>query len=305
MAEHARDTAADALNRRVEWNAAAAIHCLAAAERAVEEGRFNLAKILRAFAHSARVQALAAARPLARDQPPAELLELAPDGLEDIVRRSLGSLEGNRDVLESDVAQSLWGCHACGAIVEGSAPPACAQCGALAFEFEWFGPFYSSTYERLGRRTPAEIQEIVADSPRHLGELVAGCDEDRLARRPSTDEWSIKEIAGHLADVTELFCSRARTVLKASTPAPFVESLPPWRILEAKDYRSVPSQRILDEFGVATGDALRLMEGLDHAAWGKYGFARARAVTILDLGTWLANHNVGHLAQITALKECP
>jgi rubrerythrin len=305
MVDHARDAADEALNRRVERNAAAAIHCLAAAERAVEEGRFNLAKILRAFAHSARLQALAAARRVARDRSPVEALARAPDGVEEIVRRSLGSLEHNRDVLETDVAQSLWGCQACGSIVEGSAPASCADCGALAFEFDWFGPFYSSTYERLGRRTPAEIQQIVGDSPRRLGELLVECDEERLARRPSTDEWSIKEIAGHLTDVTGVFCSRVRTVLKASTPSPFVETLPPWKILEAKDYRTVPSQRILDEFGIATGEALALMARLDPAEWGKYGFVRARAATIMDLGTWLANHNIGHLAQIAALRECP
>ena len=305
MPDHPRDPTDDALSRRLERNAAAAIHCLAAAERAVEEGRFNLAKILRAFAHSARLQAFAAARQLARDQPAADALMHAPDGLGDILRRSLSSLEVNRDVLESDVAQSLWGCQACGAVVEGAAPAACAHCGALPFEFEWFGPFYSSTYERLGRRTPVEIAEIVGDSPRRLGELVAGCDEARLARRPSADEWCIKEIAGHLVDVTELFCSRVRTILKTPTPSPFGESLPPWRILEAKDYQTAPSQRLVEQFAVVTGEALGLMKGLDAAMWGKYGLVRARAVSILDLGTWLANHNVAHLAQIEALRKAP
>ena len=66
-----------------------------------------------------------------------------------ILQRSVASLGHHPDILESDVAQHLWGCYGCGTIAEGERLDACAVCGALSPEFEWFGPFYSATPEHL------------------------------------------------------------------------------------------------------------------------------------------------------------
>src|SRR5688572_5780172 len=125
------------LERIVSTNAATSMRCLAAAERAVLEGRFNVAKVLRACAHTARVASLTAARTLAQGTAPTTVLgdtsaffehqshdvvDAAPAALRDLLRRALQSLEGNRDILESEVAQSLWGCQVCGAIAETRAP---------------------------------------------------------------------------------------------------------------------------------------------------------------------------------------
>src|SRR5688572_27707774 len=254
------------LERIVSTNAAASMRCLAAAERAVLEGRFNLAKVLRACAHAARVASLTAARTLAQGAAPItvlgdtsaffehqsiDVLEAASP-LRDVLRRALQSLEGNRDILESDVAQSLWGCQVCGAIVETRAPQRCGGCGALSFEFEWFGPFYSGTFDRLGRRSPAAVARIVQDSPGRLATLLQGVDEEQLARRPSPDEWCMKEVAGHLVDVTELFSWRARRILDASSPPSLDEPLPPWRLLETKGYGNTPATVIAERFSMAT-----------------------------------------------------
>jgi rubrerythrin len=329
----------EVLGRIVSDSAAAATHCLAAAERAVVEGRFNIAKVLRACAHSARVAALTAARLLAEKTRPADVVastlalleqqshhrdrvrKLLPESqgttgpqnlfdaspasaaLEDVLHRALNSLQRNRDILESDVAQSLWGCQVCGAVVEGSQPQNCSHCGALRFEFEWFGPFYSGTFERLGRRSPTEIAAILTESPVRLASLLDAVDEEPLARRPSVDEWCVKEIAGHLTDVTQLFCWRVQTIQTAATAPSLDGSMPPWRLLEKKGYPDVLSRVILEDFQSATREAFALIQKMKVEDWGRFGLVRGRATTILDLGAWLANHNVAHFAQIEALRE--
>jgi hypothetical protein len=338
MTDGADDGREERLRQIVSESATAAMHCLAAAERAVLDGRFNIAKVLRACAHSTRLTALTAARILAREGRPvdavartlavlerqpfdrkmvSELLADRADGviptlpaagppsaaLEDILQRALMSLASSRDVLESDVAQSLWGCQVCGALFEGPAPTSCFGCGALRFEFEWFGPFYSGTFERLGRRSPAEIVAILEGSHPRLASLLDGIDEEQLARRPSANEWGMKEIAGHLVDVTELFSQRARTVRNTVTPPSLDGSLPPWRLLEGKRYPDVASTTIVEGFRRATSDALALIDGFSSEDWGRFGLIRGRATTILDLGTWLANHNIAHFAQIDALRS--
>jgi rubrerythrin len=302
-------------------DAGIAIQCLVAAERAVDEGRFNLAKVLRAVAHAFRVDALATARNAASRRRPVDVLasvdmllksQTATGGAmsgsattASLVSRALASLERNRDVLESDVAQSLWGCQVCGEVVEGPLPTGCPRCGALPFEFEWFGPFYSSTYERLGRLDPVQIARIVAESPDQLSRLVSGLSDERLSRRPSADEWCMKEIAGHLVDVTEVFCHRVRVLLQAPAPPTLRESLPPWRILEGKGYAEIASAAIVQQFGHMTADALTLIRALGADGWGKFGLVGRRVVTVLDLGGWLANHNIAHFAQIAALRDQP
>jgi rubrerythrin len=306
------------LERVLAMNAAIAMRCLAAAEQAVVDGRFNVAKVLRACAHAARLAALTAARALAPSATPAAVLAetaalFEPDAcigvvtssLRDVLRRALQSLEANRDILEGDVAQSLWGCQVCGMIVEGKTPGGCDHCGALPFEFDWFGPFYSGTFERLGRRRPETIAQIVRDSPARLAYLLDGAAEDRLARRPSPGEWCMKEIAGHLVDVTALFSGRARHILEAESPPSLEGPMPPWRLLESKRYATMPSSEIAELFGGATRDALALIGGLDATAWGRFGLMSRRVTTVLDLGTWLANHNIAHLAQIDALRAAP
>ena len=48
-----------------------------------------------------------------------------------------------------------------------------------------------------------------------------------------------------------------------------------------------------------------LIDGLDATAWGRFGLMSRRVTTVLDLVTWLANHNIAHLAQIDALRATP
>ena len=151
---------------------------LATAEKAVLAGQFNVAKVLRAAAHSQYVLAMNAARltsvtdvikvfetiihelhtgkadqvisPISPD-PSQEIqtklgqFKIVENRLEEIISRAIASLKENSDVLESDVKQFIWGCYSCGFLIEGDAPDACPNCGALSVEFEWFGPFYSST----------------------------------------------------------------------------------------------------------------------------------------------------------------
>jgi hypothetical protein len=77
----------------------------------------------------------------------------------------------------------------------------------------------------------------------------------------------------------------------------------PWRLLEKKGYPEVPSRTIVEGFQGATCEALAVIQGMADDDWGRFGLVRGRATTVLDLGTWLANHNIAHFAQIKALRK--
>lgn len=316
----------------------AAIRCLVAAELAVEDGRFNIAKVMRAAAHTARVRAMqlqrllaAQASPVAAVQAekrrrddehkalgavlaitrrgedeavvrPLQRLHEAAYPLADILNRSVESLVSHRDIMESDVAQSLWGCQDCGYMAETERPDACPHCGALGAEFEWFGPFYSVTRERLGRRRVEEITAILQRSPEALEHAFADVADAVLSRRPSPSEWCMKETAGHMLDVTELFLRRVRRMLEADTAPTLDEPVPAWRILEGRGYPDTAGREIANRFRFATEEALSLTHTLANSDWVRQGWNRGRPCNILDLGSWLANHNVAHLKQVEALR---
>jgi rubrerythrin len=309
-------------------NAILAIRCLAAAERAVEEGRLNVAKVLRAAALSSRARALIIERSLAAGTQSTALITtladsldceidtlrrmnsdvagLAGDGAESlrgIVATTAQSLERNRDVLESEVAQFVWGCHECGFITQAQRPEVCPACGSIAGDFELFAPFFSSTSERIARRQPAEIVEMLRRAPIALAESLAAATDDALRARPSTDEWCAAEIAGHMIDIAELFCRRLRSLLAPVEPAAPERSPLPWKLMEGQGYEAMTAETLTGRFSAAIHGALAMIEALDERAWSSRVELVSGKVTVLDMGSWLANHNVAHQAQIAALRE--
>jgi rubrerythrin len=310
----------DALATEIARGGRAYVRNLALAEAAVVRGQFNLAKVLRALAHTQRMQALAAARLLAPGIDPTEVLgtivaELAlalPDAsvagamavrerANEIARRAEASLAGHRDVTEMDIAQFLWGCYGCGYLAEGELPDVCPICGALAVEFEEFGPFYSWTPEHLGQLRPAEILDILRAGPDTVAAAFAGLDEARLGAKPSPQEWCLKEIAGHVLETERLFVRRAQAVLADEGMPTLDTPVPPWQLHEGLGYEALSGSELLGRLREARATTLTLVGGLRSEDWVRMGSIGGSAVTLLDLGTWLANHDRGHLAQMQRL----
>jgi rubrerythrin len=320
------DTLRQYLEQSVATGGQAHIRNLAAAEAAVQRGQFNLAKVLRAVAHAQSIRAREAARLLTADLDPDDLLteilrELSSNGAGDpdpalaaltardaviragvaaMVHRAADSLATNSDVLESDVAQFVWACFGCGNLTEGDAPERCAVCGALASEFRVFEPFYSVTPEHLGQRTPEEIVAFLADVPALLANAIAGLDEATLSRKPSPAEWSVKEIVAHIVETDVLFASRVRIIL-VDEPGkiPSINAvIPPWLLHEGKDYLELSTDATLARLRQVREASLALIRELTPEQWIRWGMNGKEGTTVLDLGTWLANHDQGHLAQI-------
>jgi hypothetical protein len=214
------------------------------------------------------------------------------------VRRAETSLVSGSDVTEMAIAQFLWGCYGCGYLAEGDLPDGCPVCGALAVEFADFGPFYSWTPEHLGQLQPAEILAILRAGPDTVAAAFAGRDEGRLSAKPSPQEWSLKEIAGHVLETERLFVRRAQAVL-ADQGMPVLDTpVPPWHLHEGLGYEALSGAELLGRLREARATTLTLVEGLQPEDWVRRGSIGGTAVTLLDLGTWLANHDRGHLAQM-------
>ncbi len=307
-----------------------AVAALAAAERAVEEGRLNMAKVLRALALAARARALSLERTRAAESPAPELFESlraeyrastdalaamlvpgtpaavrtvhdAAQSLTDVLMRTSESLREHRDVPESVVAQFLWGCAECGYVAEAARPEICPACGSVAGDFEMFAPFFSATTDRIARRQPAQIVEMLRAAPAAMRESIAGVPDAKLRWSSAPGEWCMKEIAGHTIDIAELFVRRFRAALDPAAPQDDPAVLP-WKIIDGQDYPAASAGELCDRFDRAIRDALSLVEGLPDVSWRKRGEMLSGKLALLDMGSWLANHNGAHLEQIRALS---
>jgi rubrerythrin len=318
------------LNEEVQRGGAAYLRNLAAAEAAVLRGQFNLAKVLRALAHSQRVQALEAAR----------LLDSYPDGsgllstilaeleyqvdlsrldefektqlekqlavrssLKALLHRAVSSLESHSDVSEEDVAQMLWGCYGCGAIYEGNRPEVCQLCGAFGVEFEYFGPFYVVTREQLGRLTPEQIISTLRSMPDELAAAVEGSSEEVLSRKPAPKEWCAKEVIGHMAETHQLFAEKVQFLRQAQGMPVLDFKIPPWKTHEGKGYETYPIEELLKLFRQICQANLTQIENFTPQEWLRRGTVRGLVTNLLDYGTWLANHDRGHLIHVRQLCQ--
>jgi rubrerythrin len=303
---------------------------LVAAEQAIQRGQFNIAKILRAAAHAQRTLALNAGRLLGEEGSPSLLLQTILEEVEgvaglaldqgdpptqeflvratmvqervaEMMRRSLDSLRHNPDVLESDVPQSLWGCYACGNIMAGARPTACDVCGALPCELETFGPYYSRSPEHLGQLTPAAMITILEATPAQVAMMIIGVDDSILTHKPSADEWCAKELVGHLIETDRLYQGRVRTILAGSGVVEFSDPQLPWEAHHGKGYEEMPAGELVQRLEASHAASLAIMVDLTPPEWCRLGIMKGAVRSLVDLGTWVANHDRGHLPQIRRL----
>ena len=294
------------------------IRNLAGAELAIERGQFNVAKVLRAAAHTQRALAMQAARQLARNMPAPDLLQMIADELEqaqdvpglneaakqslaDIVERSLTSLANNPDILEKDVAIIIMGCYNCGILIEDSQLEICPHCGALAVELEWFGPFYAETSEHLGQLTPDTIVATLEQIPDQVNSAIEGVDDAVLSDKPSVDEWCVKEIIAHMFETDLSFIERVRTILATDGVPALPRAKPPWKLHEGKGYESYSPEQLMTTMQAIRAESLALVRSLSPQDWVRQGTLMGSVNSVLDLGTWVTNHDKGHLAQIKRL----
>jgi len=180
---------------------------------------------------------------------------------------------------------------------------ACDVCGALAPEFEWFEPFYSRTPEHLGQRSPTEIVTILAGTPDAVAAAVADRDDATLRRTPAEGGWCAKEIIAYMLETEMLFARRVRAILAhtGSGLAAIGTAAPPWKLHEGKGYADMPVDTILGTLRETRAETVALVRGLTSEQWAGRGLNTEGTASVLDLGTWLANHDLGHLAQVRRL----
>ena len=126
--------------------------------------------------------------------------------------------------------------------------------------------------------------------------------ESEHSHRPGEDEWSIKEVCGHLCDHARFLHERLFRMIKQEEPL-----LPAWdQIAEWKkrDPQSVPLAQLLDEFTAQRVETVDMLADLVHWNWARQGRHEERGrLSIRQLVDFAIEHDEAHLDQVRAIKS--
>ncbi|MCS7277102.1 MAG: DinB family protein [Dehalococcoidia bacterium] len=123
--------------------------------------------------------------------------------------------------------------------------------------------------------------------------------EAALAFRPSPDEWSLKEVLGHLRDVQALALEQVQAAL-AGRPLPHrdIDPLP-----QERGYQDEDAGDLLEEMASLRRRLLHLLWSLTDEEWHRPCHHPLRGdLTVTQVVRELAQHDLEHLWQVRRLK---
>lgn len=127
-------------------------------------------------------------------------------------------------------------------------------------------------------------------------QTLRGLSDDAALFRPAPEEWSIKQVIGHLIDTERLFSYRMLHFARAdSAPLPSMEPNP-W--MEAARFDDVPVADLLDEFAALRAATVLMLAGMDETMWGRGGVASNSVNTVRAVGWTLAGHELHHMISL-------
>lgn len=131
----------------------------------------------------------------------------------------------------------------------------------------------------------AQIDETAA--------LLGSAGEERGDHRYAPGKWSVKEVAGHLADTERVFAYRALRFARGDrTPLPAFEQ-DDWVPAAGSGGRTVAD--LVEELRRVRGATVALFAGLPAAAWRRDGVASGQRMTVAAAPWIIAGHERHHL----------
>ena len=141
------------------------------------------------------------------------------------------------------------------------------------------------------------LQTFTGDLRRAIEGLPDAAHEDR----PGNDEWSIKEVCGHLCDHARHLHERLFRMIKQEEPR-----LPAWDQTEEwkkRDPQSAQLADLLNEFTTQRAETVEMLADLVHWNWARTGRHEERGrISIRQLVDFAIEHDEAHLEQVRALK---
>lgn len=280
---------------------ASSANLLALAARVEAEGRYNVAKLLRA-AVTARAQreadeALAAAP---RGEALLDALEavaaaFAADPLSaplgEPLRAGARTFAAGAVPLIDEVPDPLV-CRRCGHVAMAEAPEACPRCGADGVTYLVQRPVWW-----LERYDPEEAMAQLERTPVRVRTLLERVPAAAWSRRPEPGTWSPHEVVSHLRDAQGVLEQRVTAILEHDDPDLEAKMVWSWN----QEARPATTQEVLDAYLASRARVLEVLRGVPADAWWRTGRHREFGrLTLTQQVSYFAAHEPTHLRQLRA-----
>jgi hypothetical protein len=278
---------------------------IALAVRIEGQGRYNLAKLLRAAAE-------AIVRRGAHDlllEAPGVPLQESLGGLSDAwardphlaplaasLRRAAARLADDALPLMADAPDPLL-CRRCGHLIaDGATPESCPVCLAEATTFLVQRPVYW-----LDAHDHVAALAALERTPQRLAALLRGVPQDRWRVRPGPQAWSPHEVLVHLRDAQGVLAHRVDRILDEDDPELHVAMVWTWaRAGEGDD-----TEAVLHAYLDSRRAVLERLRAAPLEAWWRTGrHPEFGPLTLTEQVSYFAAHEPTHLRQVRgALRD--
>lgn len=139
----------------------------------------------------------------------------------------------------------------------------------------------------------AEVLPVLAAQGDEVRRALAGVKEKDAGFRYAEGKWSIREVAGHLADTERVMAYRALSFARGEQ-AP----LPPFdenEYVRQANFDAVPLAELVEEFRAVRAGNLGLFRHLSAEAWRRRGVASGKPILVRSLAYIMAGHVRHHL----------
>jgi hypothetical protein len=156
---------------------------------------------------------------------------------------------------------------------------------------------YAAFYAGYVDRVPdGDVLKILAEQNTALYQMLKDVPEAVAEKRPAPDEWSIKEVLGHMADGERIFAYRALRIARGdTTPLPGFDQdafVPPG------EFNGRPLRELLAEYVLLRASTLALFRGMPGSAFARVGTASASPVSVRALLYIIAGHENHHMESL-------
>jgi rubrerythrin len=280
----------------------------ALAERLASEGQMSLNKLTEAAVYAQIRRAGWQYRPLVtKDRMQVELAssiqalkqsELSP-ALLTALETGLEYLQSGRDITHEQ-APDVFVCRTCGHAALGKAPDHCPDCGSWPGRFRKFVAFFNG--DNRDPINPIFVLDLLEESVTAVKQLTGGLSEDAMHRKPSPNEWSIRDHMAHFYDTQEMLDVRVKMMLEYDDPD--LTAVAVYELATKTERHPQTVRGIVEAFSqkrLACVKRLRARSLNDLYRTGQHpGFGQ---MTILRQAAYLANHEQDHLPEIEALCQ--
>lgn len=153
---------------------------------------------------------------------------------------------------------------------------------------------YDAFYETYVSKVPeGDVLELLATQRDDLAELLASIDDERALHRYAEGKWSIKQVAGHLADAERIFACRALCFARSESAA--LPGFDENEYVAAADFDRRPLRSLIAELGHLRGATIEFFEGLSPQALSRAGTASGVSFSVRSFAFIIAGHERHHL----------